>query len=94
MRLRREMIQRLAQAVARDLLEKGCAQSVGSREKLEGRVREIISEDLQVEDRLNEEVKDLLRAYSSEFARGEADYHKMFSMVKRKLAQERGLILS
>jgi len=93
MRLRREMIQHLAQAVARDLLEKGYLESVDGREKLEGRVREIITEELQIEDRLNEEVKELLRAYSSEFTRGDTDYHKMFSMVKRKLAQERGLIL-
>ena len=93
MRLRREMIQHLAQALARDLVEKGCVESLGGREKLEGRIREVIAEELQVEDRLNEEVKELLRAYSSEFARGEADYHRMFSMVKRKLVQERGIIL-
>ena len=93
MRLRREMVQYLAQAVARDLVEKGCVQSVGSRERLGGRIREIIAEDLQVEDRLNDEVKELLRGYSGEFARGEADYHTMFSMVKRKLVHERGLIL-
>ena len=93
MRLRREMVQYLAQAVAGDLVEKGCVQSEGGREKLGGRIREIIAQDLQVEDRLNDEVKELLRAYSSEFARGEADYYKMFSMVKRKLVQERGIIL-
>jgi uncharacterized protein len=90
--LRREMIQYLAQAIARDLHEKGCIQVLGEREHVEALVREVITEDLQVEDRLNEEVKTLLRAFNNEFTRGEADYHKMFTMVKRKLAQERGLI--
>jgi uncharacterized protein len=93
MRLRREMIQYLAQAVARDLSAKGHIQILGDREKVEELVRDIITEDLQVEDRLNDEVKDLLRAFSKEFSRGEADYHTMFAMVKRKLVQERGLIL-
>jgi hypothetical protein len=93
MRLRREMIQYLAQALARDLSDKGCIQVLGDREKVEELVREVVREDLQVEDRLNDEVKELLRAFSNEFTRGEADYHKMFTMVKRKLAQERGLIL-
>jgi len=93
MRLRREMIQYLAQAIARDLSATGCIQLLGGREKVEELVREIITEDLQVEDRLNDEVKDLLRAFSNEFNKGEADYHKMFTMVKRKLVQERGLIL-
>ena len=66
---------------------------LGDREKVEELVREVITEDLQVEDRLNDEVKELLRAFSNEFNKGEADYYKMFTMVKRKLAQERGLIL-
>jgi len=93
MRLRREMIQYLARVVARDLSEKGYIQILKDREKVEELVRDAIIEDLQVEDRLNDEVKDLLRAFSNEFSRGEADYHKMFTMVKRKLVQERGLIL-
>jgi uncharacterized protein len=93
MRLRREMIQYLAQAVARDLSANGCIQVLGEREKVEELIREVIIEDLQVEDRLNDEVKELLRAFSNEFNKGEADYHKMFTMVKRRLVQERGLIL-
>ena len=93
MRLRREMIQYLAQAVARDLIEKGFIEILGSRDVLVDRIREVITEELQIEDRLNDEVKGLLRAYSGEFSRGEAVYHKMFAMVKRRLAQERGLIL-
>jgi len=93
MRLRRDIIQYLAQAVARDLSDKGCVQIRADREKVEALLREVITEDLQVEDRLNDEVKMLLQAFSNEFNRGEADYHKMFTMVKRKLVQERGLIL-
>jgi hypothetical protein len=93
MRLRREIIQYLAQAVTRDLSDKGCIQILGDVEKVEALLREVITDDLQVEDRLNDEVKTLLRAFSNEFTRGEADYHKMFTMVKRKLVQERGLIL-
>jgi hypothetical protein len=75
------------------LRAKGCVQILGDPEKIEDLIREVITEDLQVEDRLNDEVKALLRAFSNEFNKGEADYHKMFTMVKRKLVQERGLIL-
>jgi hypothetical protein len=93
MRLRREIIHYIAQAIARDLTKEGCIEVLEGRDKLEELIRNVITEELHVEDRLNDEVKELLRAFSSEFSRGEADYHKMFSMVKRKLAQERGLIL-
>jgi uncharacterized protein len=93
MRLRREIIHYVAQAIARDLTEQEFVEVLEGREKLEEMIRTVITEELHVEDRLNDEVKELLRAYSSEFSKGEADYYKMFSMVKRKLAQERGLIL-
>lgn len=93
MRLRREMIQHVAQAIVRDLSDTRCIQIIGSHTKVEELLREVITEDLQVEDRLNDEVKGLLRAFSAEFSKGEADYQKMFTMVKRKLVQERGLIL-
>lgn len=93
MRLRREMVQHLAQAIARDLLGKGFMQTRGDRPKIEELLREVITDELQVEDRLNDEVKEILRAFSHEFSRGEADYQKMFTMVKRKLIQDRGLIL-
>jgi hypothetical protein len=93
MRLRREIIHFLAQAIARDLTEQAFVEILEGRDKLEELIRTVITEELQVEDRLNDEVKELLRAFSSEFSKGEADYYKMFSMVKRKLAQERGLIL-
>jgi hypothetical protein len=87
------MIQYVAQAIARDLLAKKYIESAEGREKLGDRIREVITEELQVEDRLNDQVKELLRAHISELARGEADYYKMFAMVKRKLAEDRGIIL-
>jgi uncharacterized protein len=93
MRLRREIIHFLAQAIARDLTEQVFVEMLEGRDNLEELIRTVITQELQVEDRLNDEVKELLRAFSSEFSKGEADYHKMFSMVKRKLAQDRGLIL-
>jgi hypothetical protein len=46
-----------------------------------------------VEDRLNADVREMLKQFDQEFAAGRADYQKMFSMVKQKLIKERGLIL-
>lgn len=93
MRLRRDMVHYLAQAIVRDLIDKGFMHTLAERPRAAELVRDVITEELQIEDRLNDEVKDLLRAYSNEFSRGEADYNKMFVMVKRKLVQDRGLIL-
>lgn len=49
--------------------------------------------DLMVEDRLNEEVRQILENYADDIARGSVQYHDMFKLVKAKLVKERKLIL-
>ena len=93
MRLRRKIIEYAAQTVTDRLLEEEMLGLEGSPAELKTEIARLITEDLLVEDRLNEEVKDLLRAHQNEIDRGDVDYSRMFNMVKRKLVQERGLIL-
>ena len=93
MRLRKKMIDHVAKTVAERLLDQGLLTVDSARETVMAEVGRLITADLMVEDRLNDEVKELLRAYSTEIERGNVDYARMFSMVKRKLVQERGLIL-
>ena len=93
MRLRKKIIDHVAKTVADRLFEQGLLTADGARETVTAEVGRLITADLMVEDRLNDEVKELLRAYSAEIERGNIDYARMFTMVKRKLVQERGLIL-
>ena len=93
MRLRRKMIEYIAKTVTDHLLEEEMLGLEGSTDDLTDQIRRIITEDLMVEDRLNEEVKELLNAHQSEIDRGDVDYSRMFAMVKRQLVRERGLIL-
>ena len=46
-----------------------------------------------VEERLNEEVRDVLVQHSNEMQRSNITYTEMFKMVKRKLAKEKGIVL-
>ncbi len=93
MRLRKKMIDHVAKTVTDRLLDLRLLSVDGARETVMAEVSRLITADLMVEDRLNEEVKDLLRAHTVEIERGNIDYARMFTMVKRKLVQERGLIL-
>ena len=52
-----------------------------------------ITEELMREDKLNEEVREVLVQHSSEMQRSNITYTEMFKMVKRKLAKEKGIIL-
>lgn len=93
MRLPEGMIDYLANVLVERLSKEGFISMKGPHEQIEARIRHVIREDLLVEDRLNEEVKDILREYTSEIDKREVDYSRMFSLIKSKLVKERGLIL-
>jgi hypothetical protein len=94
MRLPKEIIEYLAQTIVHDLLAKGLITIVPEQqEELIGRIKHVITEDLLVEDHLNDEVRELLQEHASDMAKGQVEYQKMFLLVKRRLVRERGLIL-
>ena len=45
------------------------------------------------EEKLNADVDKLLSAHADEIARENMDYRKVFEMTKKKLAQEKGIVL-
>lgn len=93
MRVTAERIQLLATAVVERLQGQGLLEIAGSKERLIHAVRKAITDELSVEDRLHEEIRDLLKQYDEEFRSGRSDYQKTFTMVKTKLVKERGLVL-
>jgi hypothetical protein len=50
-------------------------------------------EELTVEDRLNEEVREMLKKFEPEIEKGRLDYRKLFDLTKQKLVKERNLVL-
>ena len=66
---------------------------LAARQELVEVLDRAITEELSVEDRLNVEIRKLMQTYEAEIERGQVDYQKMFTMIKKKLVQERELIL-
>ena len=93
MRLTKEQIQSIASTAIERLQKQGLIDITGSRDTLTRSLDHVITEELAVEDRLNVEIREILKKFESDFEKGRADYQKMFKMVKQKLVQERGLIL-
>ena len=92
MRLKKEFIEKISRKIIESLLSKNLIIWESSHDKLESIIREIIIDDLMVEDHLNEEVKELLDSRTDEYERSMMDYGRVFQLVKSKLARERGLI--
>ncbi len=93
MRLTTEMIERMSRKASKALLDSGQVIWEDRPEKLEAIINEVITEDLMVEDRLNDEVKTLLESRTKDYERDMMDFSRVFQMVKQKLVRERGLIL-
>ncbi len=93
MKLSREQITHMAESLALHLLGEGQLELVGARQALVETLGQAITDELQVEDRLNDEVRQLMKRYEAEIERDHADYQKMFTMIKSRLVKERGLIL-
>ncbi len=66
---------------------------IGERKGFVEVLEQAIIHELSVEDRVNAEVRQLLKAYAQQIDQGQVDYQKMFLMVKQKLVRERGIIL-
>ena len=93
MRLSKERVHHLAQTLGEQLQAEGLVRVAGDKKALGESLEQAITDELQVEDRLNAEVRELLKAYADQIERGQVDYQKMFTMIKTKLARDRGLVL-
>ena len=93
MRIPKAWVPLLARKITENLVEKGLVKPASSSEELFATTEELILEELSVEDRVNEEVRQLLRGYSSEIEQGRLDYRRLFEMTKQKLVRERNLVL-
>jgi hypothetical protein len=59
----------------------------------EERVTAALTEELALEDRINEEVRMILEAYSDEMRKSGAQYAEMFKKVKGELARKYKAVL-
>ena len=80
----RELVRRL---VGTQMIE------VSDAAALTEKIRRGISDELSIEDKLNEDVREILSQWADEMRRRGASYQEMYKKVKGQLARERKLIL-
>jgi hypothetical protein len=79
-----EVVKRL---IANKMIEAGNPAALGER------IRMKMAEELGIEDRLNEEVREILNQHAEEMRRTGVSYQEMYKKVKGELARQRKLIL-
>jgi hypothetical protein len=93
MRLPKEMIKHIADAIAANLESKGLAEYEAPKDAISAKIADVITADMLAEEKLNKDVEKLLTAHEAEIARENMDYRKVFELTKQKLAKERGIVL-
>jgi len=93
MRLNNEEIKELSNFLAKTLMEKNLLVKQVKLEDIRLDIYNIILEDMKMEDKLNEEVKDIMEKYEAELKSGKLDYNKLFNMIKQQIIKERKLVI-
>jgi hypothetical protein len=92
MLLARDYVSHMASEVVKRLLE-GEQIETKAAETVTQRVRQKMMEELTVEDRLNDEVREILVQHQDEMRRTGVSYQEMYKKVKQQLARDRKLVL-
>jgi len=93
MRIPKTWIPLIAKRVLDDLIAKDLVTPKVSTAVLMAEAERLIMEELIIEDKINDEVREILKKYTGEIERGRLDYRKVFDLTKKKIVQERGVIL-
>ena len=92
MGLRREYVRLLANRIVEDLVKQEMIEFPAGLD-LTTQLFEVMDAEINLEDRLNEEVRTMLNQYSNEMRQSGASYQEMFKLIKNKLVKERKLVL-
>ncbi len=92
MRLTGNEVEFISRKIVKTLVAEGKLE-VDSEARVAEGIGRVISEELAIEDRLNEEVREVLVQHASEMERSNVTYTEMFKMLKRKMAKEKGIVL-
>jgi hypothetical protein len=92
LKLQRSLVDYISHQLVDGLMREGAVE-VEDFATVASTVAAAFSEDLMVEDRLNEEVREIMAQYADEMTRQGVQYHEMFKKIKQELVRQRKLIL-
>ena len=92
MRISPKIVESIVSDIVRILMEQKMIE-VDSYQMLEERLESVMIEDLSVEDRIDEEVREIMEQHSDMIRSSNVEYHEMFKTIKKKLIKEKKVIL-
>ena len=92
MNLQKEYVHYLSRRIVEELIKREMIE-IKDTLLLQERVVAVMDMELSVEDRINKEVRTILKDYTEEMRRTGVSYQEMFKIVKNKLVKDKKVIL-
>jgi hypothetical protein len=92
MRLNKNQIEHLGSLILRNLLKEGKI-IFEDKSRLLEELANLLIEEFQKEERLDQEVRELLTKHIEKIRKDNIEYQQMFKLIKAKLAREKGIVL-
>jgi hypothetical protein len=92
MRLSADEIQFISRKIVKTLVAAERLEVDDEARVVEG-IAKVIVDELMVEDRLNDEAREVLSQHMGQMERSDITYSEMFRKVKRELAKKKGIVL-
>jgi hypothetical protein len=93
MKLSPKKVEQLSEQLVDELAEIDGILFQSNDSQLRLAIQEIITDELMVEDRLDTEVHQMLKAYKYEITQGRMKYDDLFKKTRQRLINERKIIL-
>jgi hypothetical protein len=92
MRGREEIAGRFSDVIIKRLVTRRLVE-IKDEPRVRGALQKLIVENLQTEDQLDAEARELLQGYARDIREKGLDYRQLFNKTKEKLARDRGFVL-
>jgi len=92
MRLQREYVHYLVREILERLVAAEMVQ-ITNPEPIAEHLRQVLLEELSVEDRINDRVREYMNQYADEIRRSGVSYQEMFKRIKSELVRREKVIL-
>lgn len=93
MKLTKEQVEKISGLVLKRLKDKDLIALKAPEARVLEKITDAVLTDMKAEESLDREVEELLKSHTGAANNQKIDYRKMFTMIKTKLARERGIVL-
>lgn len=93
MRIPRSWVPAMSRRIANMLLKEELVTPDVDKPRLLAEIESLLMDELTAEDRINAEVREILKKFDDDIAKGRVDYRKLFELTKQKLVKDRGVVI-